>query len=96
MRLTRLMHKPEGRQAEDDALPAPAAAVPACWHRLMSTVRAQAAKESWAAYELHAFGFDELEPVKQKGKNNFGALGAMIADCLDTLWLFGLREEFDR
>ena len=81
---------------KDDALPAPAAAVPACWHRLMSTVRAQAAKESWAAYELHAFGFDELEPVKQKGKNNFGALGAMIADCLDTLWLFGLREEFDR
>ena len=56
----------------------------------------QAANESWAAYELHAFGYDELEPVRQKGKNNFGALGAMLIDSLDTLWLFGLRAEFDR
>ena len=51
-------------------------------------------QESWAAYAKHAMGFDELAPVSLKGKNSFGSLGAMVIDSLDTLWMFGLREEF--
>ena len=39
-------------------------------------------------------GYDELAPVSLKGKNSFGNLGAMVIDSLDTLWMFGLREEF--
>ena len=51
-------------------------------------------QESWAAYAKYAMGFDELAPVSLKGKNSFGGLGAMVIDSLDTLWMFGLREEF--
>lgn len=39
-------------------------------------------------------GYDELAPVSLTGQNPFGGLGAMIIDSLDTLWLFGLKEEF--
>lgn len=39
-------------------------------------------------------GFDEFAPVNLTGKNSFGNLGAMVIDSLDTLWMFGLKEEF--
>ena len=41
-------------------------------------------------------GYDELLPLTKLGKNSFGGVGAMVVDSLDTLWLMGLREEFDR
>lgn len=58
--------------------------------------RMQATKETWAAYEAHAMGYDELLPLTKLGKNSFSGIGAMVVDCLDTLWLMGLRDEFDR
>ena len=51
-------------------------------------------QETWAVYSKYAMGSDELAPVSLKGKNPFGNLGAMIVDSLDTLWMFGLKEEF--
>lgn len=56
----------------------------------------QATKDTWRAYEEHAMGFDELMPVTKMGKNNWGSMGATVVDSLDTLWLMGLKEEFDR
>lgn len=30
------------------------------------------------------------------GKQSFGGLGATLVDTLDTLWLMGLKEEFQK
>lgn len=51
-------------------------------------------RHSWEGYAKHAWGFDELMPLTQSGKNTFGGLGATIVDSLDTLWLMGLMDEF--
>lgn len=53
-----------------------------------------AMRHSWAGYAKYAWGFDELMPLTQNGKNTFGGLGATIVDSLDTLWLMGLQDEF--
>ena len=48
------------------------------------------------AYEEPAWGFVELQPVTQDGKQTLGGLGATIVDSLTTLWLMDLKEEFAR
>ncbi|BDA46113.1 Mannosyl-oligosaccharide 1,2-alpha-mannosidase IA [Coccomyxa sp. Obi] len=53
-----------------------------------------AMKHSWKGYADKAWGYDELMPLTQNGKNTFGGLGATIVDSLDTLWLMGLKDEF--
>lgn len=55
-----------------------------------------AAVHSWRAYEEHAWGFDELQPITQDGKETLGGIGATIVDSLDTLWLMGLKDDFSR
>lgn len=55
-----------------------------------------AAIHSWVAYEQHAWGFDELQPLTQDGKQTLGGLGATIVDSLTTLWLMDLKDEFAR
>lgn len=62
-------------------------------HPLLNRRRRDAVKaamlHAWRGYEAHAWGFDELCPVSQKGKNDFGGLGATIIDSLDTLYMLG-------
>ena len=41
-------------------------------------------------------GFDELQPLSKRGKNNFGGLGATVIDSLDTLWIMGLTDQYSR
>lgn len=53
-----------------------------------------AMKHAWGAYVKAAWGHDELDPVTSTGKDGFGGLGATIVDSLDTLWLMGLKDEF--
>ncbi|CAJ1375561.1 unnamed protein product, partial [Effrenium voratum] len=50
----------------------------------------------WKNYEQHAFGKDELRPVSGNGTDNWGGIGQTLVDALDTLWLMGFMEEFDR
>eukprot|EP00759_Apiculatamorpha_spiralis_P024807 PhF_6_TR27973/c0_g1_i1/m.41385/K01230/MAN1; mannosyl-oligosaccharide alpha-1,2-mannosidase len=54
---------------------------------------------SWDAYKKYAWGMDELSPLSQTFKNwskrNGGALGLTIMDAITTLWVMGLKEEFD-
>ncbi|KAM0308617.1 hypothetical protein ACHAPQ_012641, partial [Fusarium lateritium] len=38
---------------------------------------------------------DELMPISIKGKDNFGGWAATLVDSLDTLWIMGLKEEFN-
>eukprot|EP01012_Entosiphon_sulcatum_P028373 TRINITY_DN3429_c0_g1_i1.p1 TRINITY_DN3429_c0_g1~~TRINITY_DN3429_c0_g1_i1.p1 ORF type:complete len:733 (-),score=127.41 TRINITY_DN3429_c0_g1_i1:29-2227(-) len=54
---------------------------------------------SWRAYKKYAWGSDELAPLSQHGKDwakiPGNGIGVTILDALSTLWLMGLKEEFD-
>lgn len=53
--------------------------------------------ESWTAYEDHAWGKDVYHSVKGTGEDmGPRPLGWIIVDLLDTLWIMGLHDEFDR
>ncbi|OWM69508.1 hypothetical protein CDL15_Pgr013969 [Punica granatum] len=51
---------------------------------------------AWSSYENYAWGQDELQPQTKSGVNSFGGLGATLIDSLDTLYIMGLEEEFQR
>jgi mannosyl-oligosaccharide alpha-1,2-mannosidase len=50
---------------------------------------------SWAGYKKFAWMHDELAPVSGKQRDPFGSWGATLVDSLDTLWIAGLKDEFD-
>ncbi|KAL6693833.1 glycoside hydrolase family 47 protein [Trichoderma pleuroticola] len=49
----------------------------------------------WASYKEHAWTADELAPVSGGKKNPFGGWAATLVDSLDTLWIMGMKPEFD-
>ncbi|XP_038714010.1 mannosyl-oligosaccharide 1,2-alpha-mannosidase MNS1-like [Tripterygium wilfordii] len=51
---------------------------------------------AWSSYEKYAWGQDELQPQSRSGVNSFGGLGATLVDALDTLYIMGLKEQFQR
>ncbi|EPS74039.1 mannosyl-oligosaccharide 1,2-alpha-mannosidase, partial [Genlisea aurea] len=51
---------------------------------------------AWSSYEKYAWGYDELRPQTKNGVNSFGGLGATLIDALDTLYIMGLDEQFQR
>ncbi|KMU78017.1 alpha-mannosidase IC [Coccidioides immitis RMSCC 3703] len=50
---------------------------------------------SWKGYKERAWGYDEVGPVKGNVRNTFGGWGATLVDSLDTLWIMGLKAEFE-
>ncbi|KAM5352026.1 hypothetical protein ACJ41O_004749 [Fusarium nematophilum] len=50
---------------------------------------------AWASYRKYAFMHDELSPQSTKYRDSFCGWGATLVDSLDTLWIAGMREEFD-
>ncbi|KAK6911104.1 Glycoside hydrolase family 47 [Dillenia turbinata] len=56
----------------------------------------EAMVHAWSSYEKYAWGQDELQPQSKNGINSFGGLGATLIDSLDTLYIMGLHEEFQR
>ncbi|KAF1832544.1 class I alpha-mannosidase [Decorospora gaudefroyi] len=52
-------------------------------------------KHSWDSYKRFAWAQDELRPVSAQGEESFGGWGATLVDSLDTLWIMGLRDEFN-
>eukprot|EP00949_MAST-11_sp_MAST-11-sp1_P004388 g4388.t1 len=54
----------------------------------------KAIKHAWAGYTTHAAGYDDLAPISLTGQSWLHAR-ATLFDSLDTLYLAGLREEFD-
>ena len=56
----------------------------------------EAIAHAFDGYAKHAWGFDELMPLAQSGKNSFCQSGATIIDSLSTLWLAQLTEQFDK
>lgn len=51
-------------------------------------------KRSWAAYRDKAWGKDEVLPRSGRGRDNWAGLAVTMVDTLDTLWIMGLKEEF--
>ncbi|KAL9256242.1 Mannosyl-oligosaccharide 1,2-alpha-mannosidase MNS1-like protein [Drosera capensis] len=56
----------------------------------------EAMLHAWSSYEKYAWGQDELQPQTKNGVNSFGGLGATLVDSLDTLYIMGLDEQFQR
>lgn len=50
---------------------------------------------SWEGYKKHAWLRDEVSPISGGGKDTFGGWAATLVDSLDTLWIMGLREDFE-
>ncbi|XP_042048071.1 mannosyl-oligosaccharide 1,2-alpha-mannosidase MNS1-like [Salvia splendens] len=51
---------------------------------------------AWSSYEKYAWGHDELQPQTKNGVDSFGGLGATLVDALDTLYIMGLDEQFQK
>lgn len=53
-----------------------------------------AMKWNWDMYAKCAWGRDELLPASCSGQDNWGGFGFTLIDALDTLWMMGLKTEF--
>merc|ERR1712025_1381832 len=57
-------------------------------------------RHAWDNYVTYAWGQNELRPVSKRGHSGsvFGSspMGATVVDSLDTLYIMGLDEEFER
>lgn len=50
----------------------------------------------WKGYEKCAYGSDSLDPINCQSKNNWGGIGITIIDNLDTLYIFGMKDEYKK
>lgn len=50
---------------------------------------------SWHGYKKLAWLADEVTPISGQPKNPFGGWAATLVDALDSLWILGLRDEFE-
>nr|XP_033817440.1 endoplasmic reticulum mannosyl-oligosaccharide 1,2-alpha-mannosidase [Geotrypetes seraphini] len=54
----------------------------------------EAFRHAWKGYKEFAWGRDELKPISKSYSEWFG-LGLTLIDALDTMWIMGLKEEFE-
>lgn len=50
---------------------------------------------SWDGYRKHAWLHDEVTPLSSGYLDTFGGWAATLVDSLDTLWLMGMKQEFE-
>jgi mannosyl-oligosaccharide alpha-1,2-mannosidase len=55
----------------------------------------RAFKHAWDGYRKNAMGHDEVRPVGGEPRDPFMGWGATLVDSLDTLWIMGLKDEFE-
>ncbi|KAJ3473566.1 hypothetical protein NLG97_g10239 [Lecanicillium saksenae] len=60
----------------------------------LAKVKASISK-SWKSYRKNAWMHDELKPISGKFRDPFCGWAATLVDSLDTLWIAGLKDEFD-
>ncbi|ODA76029.1 hypothetical protein RJ55_08311 [Drechmeria coniospora] len=60
----------------------------------LAKVRGEIAR-AWGGYRSYAWMHDELSPVSGRHRDPFCGWAATLVDSLDTLWIAGLRDEFD-
>jgi mannosyl-oligosaccharide alpha-1,2-mannosidase len=57
-------------------------------------------KHAWDGYSTYGWGMNEVRPVSLVGHRGgiFGSspMGATIVDAMDTLYIMGMVEEFDK
>ncbi|KAK3496033.1 glycoside hydrolase [Neurospora crassa] len=51
--------------------------------------------KNWTSYRERAWKKDALLPISGGYKDQFSGWAATLVDALDTLWIMGLRQEFD-
>jgi mannosyl-oligosaccharide alpha-1,2-mannosidase len=65
----------------------------------VDTARLNAIKEAtqhaWSGYRKHAWGADEVTPLSGTPKTSFNGWGATLIDSMDTLWIMGMKKEFE-
>ncbi|XP_052444496.1 endoplasmic reticulum mannosyl-oligosaccharide 1,2-alpha-mannosidase [Carassius gibelio] len=54
----------------------------------------EAFRHAWKGYKAFAWGHDELKPMSKTHGEWFG-LGLTLIDALDTMWILGLKDEFE-
>lgn len=52
-------------------------------------------RKNWRSYRERAWMRDALLPVSGAGRDQFSGWAATLVDSLDTLWIMGLRAEFN-
>lgn len=55
----------------------------------------EAFEHSWKGYKEHAWLKDEVAPVTGGYRSTVGGWGATLVDTLDTLWIMGMKAEFE-
>lgn len=50
---------------------------------------------AWEGYKAYSWLKDEVRPLTATGFDPFGGWAATLVDALDTLWIMGMRVEFD-
>ena len=55
----------------------------------------EAFRHSWDGYKRYAWGKDEVSPISGYYRNAFGGWGATMVDTMDSLWIMGLKDEFE-
>ena len=57
-------------------------------------------RHAWYAYRNYSWGENELRPISKTSYNQdiFGSNGmaATIIDAADTLWIMGLKDEYEQ
>ncbi|KAJ8689444.1 hypothetical protein PTI98_012347 [Pleurotus ostreatus] len=64
------------------------------WNQRAAKVR-DAYKHGYNHYLKYAAGHDELLPLSNGWQDNFNGWGVSMIDSMDTMWIMGLRAEFD-
>ncbi|EJD07326.1 seven-hairpin glycosidase [Fomitiporia mediterranea MF3/22] len=81
---------------DDDDVTVPQKQVtPEEWAKRAEMVK-QAFVHAYHGYEQYASPMDELLPLTDGAVNNFNGWGVTMVDSLDTIYLMGLHDEFDR
>ena len=52
-------------------------------------------KRCWPSYRERAWMRDELSPISGGARDTFGGWAASLVDALDSLWIMGLKPEFN-
>ncbi|PGH23719.1 hypothetical protein AJ80_02147 [Polytolypa hystricis UAMH7299] len=67
--------------------------------KLLRLARRQAVRESflhtWQGYKENAWLHDEVRPLDGEAINPFGGWAATLVDSLDSLWIMGLKAQFE-
>ena len=52
-------------------------------------------EHAWQGYKKNAWMKDELSPLDGKSAQSFGGWAATLVDTLDTLWIMGMKDDFE-